>query len=134
VVYCTVRILSAIASAAGFFFITALKNSFLLLAYGINHISLVIGECNPSRLKCSYKKIEGKQVWTHKLVTETTLDKVVEMANLGLSQTDIAKELEVNKSTVSRALKSAKDKGGITEKPRVTQGKKAAARRSDVDN
>jgi len=76
----------------------------------------------------------GNQIWTTKPASESTLDQVVELANLGLSQTDIAKELEINKSTVCRALKAAKDKGLITEKPRGKPGKKATVKRVDIDD
>jgi transposase len=55
------------------------------------------------------------------------------LANLGLSQADIAKELDINKSTVCRAFNSAKEKGSITLKPRSTPGRKPAGKRVDVD-
>jgi hypothetical protein len=77
--------------------------------------------------------IDGKQTWTTKPASESTLDQVVELANLGLSQADIAKELDINKSTVCRAFNSAKEKGSITLKPRSTPGRKPAGKRVDVD-
>lgn len=78
--------------------------------------------------------IDGKQTWITKPASESTFDQVIELANLGLSQTDIAKELDVNKSTVCRAFKTAKDKGLITEKPRGTQGRKPKEKRADIDD
>lgn len=77
--------------------------------------------------------IDGKQTWATKPASESTFGQVVELANLGLSQADIAKELEVNKSTVCRAYNSAKEKGLITEKPRGTPGRKPTGKRADVD-
>jgi AAA domain/MarR family len=78
--------------------------------------------------------IDGKQTWTTKPASESTFDQVVELANLGLSQTDIAKELDINKSNVCRHLKTAKEKGLITEKPRATPGRKSAEKRADIDD
>lgn len=78
--------------------------------------------------------IDGKQIWTTKPASESTFDQVVELANLGgMSQTDIAKELGVDKSTVCRAFKTAKERGLITEKPRATSGKKPKEKRADID-
>jgi DNA-binding XRE family transcriptional regulator len=77
--------------------------------------------------------IDGKQTWTTKPASESTLAQVVELANLGLSQADIAKELEVNKSTVCRAYNAAKEKGLITVKPNSSSGRKPKERRVDID-
>lgn len=70
-------------------------------------------------LEAKLEQISGKQAWTTKPVEETTFDRVVELANEGLSQIEIASELQVNRSTVSRAYRKAtaqglvKPKGGI---------------------
>jgi len=53
----------------------------------------------------------GKQSWVFKDVMETTYERVVELANEGLSQSEIANELEINKSTVSRHMRKAREEG-----------------------
>lgn len=53
------------------------------------------------------------QVWTWRKLEISTYQKVVDLANDGLSPSEIAKELEVNRSTVSRHLKAAKGKGAV---------------------
>ena len=57
----------------------------------------------------------GLQEWTYESVTQSTFDRVVELANEGLSQTDIAKELEINKSNVNRHWKRGEVEGLITK-------------------
>jgi putative DNA primase/helicase len=56
---------------------------------------------------------EGMAVWTTQPLTEATHDKVVRLAEEGLQQKEIAEELELNKSTVSRHLKRAKASGEL---------------------
>ncbi len=53
------------------------------------------------------------QSWTWRKLEISTYQKVVDLANDGLSPSEIAKELEVNRSTVSRHLKTAKGKGAV---------------------
>jgi hypothetical protein len=62
------------------------------------------------------KDSKGHQVWTIKPIKESTYDQVVEMANLGMSQTEIAKELDFNKSTICRHWNNALRNGEIKEK------------------
>ena len=57
----------------------------------------------------------GAATWTITDIENSVFDKVVELANLGLKQADIASELGVNKSTVSRNLQKAKDAGMLTK-------------------
>lgn len=52
-----------------------------------------------------------KQCWLTKPLEESTFDKVVGLSLEGLKQKDISDELQVNKSTVSRHLRKAKDLG-----------------------
>jgi DNA invertase Pin-like site-specific DNA recombinase len=80
------------------------------------------------------KDSDGKPVWTTKPTTESTYDHVVEMANLGMNQADITKELDVNKSTVCRHWNKAEDRGEIKEKTTRTPRKKTTAKRSDLDD
>lgn len=54
---------------------------------------------------------KGKACWITKSIEESTYDKVVTMLNDGMSQNDIAIELDVNKSTVSRHANKAKEAG-----------------------
>jgi len=54
---------------------------------------------------------EGRQCWLTRTLEESTSDKVTSLFNDGLNQTEIANELGVNKSTVSRHIKSAKYTG-----------------------
>jgi len=55
-------------------------------------------------------------IWTSQDLSESTFDRVVELEREGLSCTEIAGELEVNKSTVSRHLKKARAKGLVSGK------------------
>lgn len=56
---------------------------------------------------------QDNPLWTYSPLENTTFDKVIDLTNEGLSQTEIAQELNLNKSTVSRHLKNARDKGLI---------------------
>jgi hypothetical protein len=53
----------------------------------------------------------GKQIWTTRDIEDATLERVVDLRRGGLRPGEIAKELGVNKSTVSRALKKARELG-----------------------
>ena len=55
----------------------------------------------------------GIQTWAIRLVEESTFDRVVALAKEGLSQKEIAIELDVNKSTVNRHWKKAESRGLI---------------------
>ena len=50
----------------------------------------------------------GKQYWQVKLLEQSTFDKVTDLLNKGLNQAEIAEELNIHKSTVSRHVKNAK--------------------------
>ncbi|WP_052700271.1 AAA family ATPase [Methylocucumis oryzae] len=76
--------------------------------------------------------ISGNQTWAIKMVEDSTIDQVIELTNLGLSQTEIANELGINKSNVSRALKKAKDDGLIRESASKSK-KKPTPKRVDLD-
>ncbi len=55
-----------------------------------------------------------KQEWATRTIEESTFDRVVALANEeGLSQKEIADELNVNKSTVSRHYRRARNEGKI---------------------
>ncbi len=53
----------------------------------------------------------GRQSWQTRTVEDSTYQRVIELLNEGLSQAEIARELEVNRSTVSRHVKRAKAEG-----------------------
>jgi predicted ATP-dependent serine protease len=53
--------------------------------------------------------------WHVKDAEVSNFEKVVELTNEGLNQKEISEELELNKSTVSRHQKNARNKGLITE-------------------
>ena len=57
--------------------------------------------------------IDGSQLWAYSSLEESTFTRVVGLANDGLSQADIAKELDVHRSTVCRHFKKAKIDGLI---------------------
>jgi AAA domain len=59
---------------------------------------------------------EGITTWTWRRVSDSTFDRVVSLANEGLSQAEISNELGVNRSNVSRAWRKASDEGLITSK------------------
>ncbi|EIC30579.1 MULTISPECIES: AAA family ATPase [Methylomicrobium] len=75
----------------------------------------------------------GRQAWTTKTATESTFEQVVELANLGLSQGDIAVELGINKSSVCRHIQKAKGDGLIVERPKKPANS-TRARRADIDD
>ncbi len=83
------------------------------------------------------QKISGKQEWTTRTIEDSTYDQVIELNGLGLSVTDMANELGINKSNVSRALKKAAEDGKIKPKSNVfpikKQGK-TSPRRKDIDD
>lgn len=55
----------------------------------------------------------GRQTWATRTLEDSTHDRVVDLAREGLSQTDIAAELGINKSNVSRHLKKARELGEL---------------------
>lgn len=56
---------------------------------------------------------KGICTWAWRKVADSTFDRVVSLANEGLSQSEIANELEVNRSTVSRAWRKAEAEGKL---------------------
>ena len=51
--------------------------------------------------------------WEYKSLEDSTFEKVCKLANEGLEQYEIAKDLEINKSTVSRYCRRGKEEGLI---------------------
>lgn len=61
--------------------------------------------------------LEGDETqarWTWKTAENSTFDRVVSLANEGLKPSEIATELAVNKSTVSRHMRKARELGMVT--------------------
>ena len=54
---------------------------------------------------------QGRPTWAIRDVEDSTLDRVVKLANDGLKMREIAEELGVHKSNVSRAMKRARSMG-----------------------
>jgi len=64
---------------------------------------------------------ETKAAWTWSTVEASTFDRVVSLAREGLKPGEIATELEINKSTVSRHMRRARNEGVI---PPASNGEK----------
>jgi hypothetical protein len=71
----------------------------------------------------------GASTWAWKSVVESTFDRVVSLANEGLSQSEIAAELNLHRSNISRAWRKA-DQDGLIEKRATTKGRNQYASRS----
>lgn len=56
----------------------------------------------------------GKQFWSIKSVEESTYEKVVKLFNEGMSQTEIATEISIHKSNVSRYITRAREENLLT--------------------
>jgi hypothetical protein len=63
--------------------------------------------------QAQFKEIDSLMSWTYKDLEDVTSLKVIELDKLGYTQNEIALELGVNKSTVSRHLKAAREAGKI---------------------
>ncbi len=55
----------------------------------------------------------GRMAWSIRAVDDRTFDRVVAMLNEGMTQKEIAEELQINKSNVSRHAKKAKTMGMV---------------------
>lgn len=55
----------------------------------------------------------GEQRWATRSVEAAGESKMLELAGIGMSQAEIARELEVHRSTVSRALRKAEQEGRL---------------------
>lgn len=63
-------------------------------------------------LECTLTtKSDGTQHWATRTVEAASDGQMIELAELGLTQAEIARELDVHRSTVLRALKRAQDEG-----------------------
>jgi len=69
----------------------------------------------------------GRQVWTLTAADDATDERVLELAELGLPQAEIARELGVARSTVMRKLRKAEEEGRYRTKPAKSSKAKRAA-------
>ncbi|MFZ4702715.1 MAG: hypothetical protein ACOYMG_21945, partial [Candidatus Methylumidiphilus sp.] len=76
---------------------------------------------------------KGNQAWAIKTLSESTLERVVELASLGMSQTEIANELNINKSSVCRAYRKAVADDLIQKESKQVKTARVAQKRSDID-
>jgi len=56
---------------------------------------------------------QGRLVWSYRSVEDSTYHRVCKLANEGLEQREIAEELEIHKSSVSRHIKHGRRAGDI---------------------
>ena len=74
----------------------------------------------------------GRQAWTIKPISETTYERVVELANLGMTQKEIADEIGINKSSVCKAWNKGYQCGDIkADRPKSSNKKR---HRRDIDD
>lgn len=66
-------------------------------------------------LEFSLIENNGRAVWAVKSLEISTFERIVSLANEGLSQAEIAAELELNKSNVSRHMRKAKEMNLLTK-------------------
>lgn len=59
---------------------------------------------------------DGCASWSWATLEGSTYQRVIDLANEGLSQSDIARELEVNRSTVNRHYRKAQEAGMVNRK------------------
>lgn len=80
----------------------------------------------------------GGQIWATKPLESSRMEQFIDLAELGMSVTDIAAEVGCNKSTVSRALKKAEEDGLYSPRKKATgKGKVVDIKtreRRDVDD
>lgn len=72
--------------------------------------NLVGGE-DAESIELRLEGTEDRATWNWRTVEASTFDRVVRLANDGLSQAEIAHELEIHKSNVSRHMSSAREQG-----------------------
>jgi hypothetical protein len=68
---------------------------------------------------------DGTQAWMLRKVVDATDAQIIDMVGLGMSCTDIAVELGVNKSTTSRAMRRLRDEGQLP--PETSRRKRGVA-------
>ena len=76
-------------------------------------------------LEVTLNTVSGSQQWDTRTVEVASDTQMIELANLGLCQADIAKELGVNRSTVCRGLGKATEEGRYTPKQKMPKPSKS---------
>jgi DNA-binding transcriptional ArsR family regulator len=69
-------------------------------------------EANPFEASLAIDE-KGVRTWATKSLEDSTFEQVISLSHDGLQQNDIAEELGLNKSTISRHLKRAREQGRI---------------------
>jgi hypothetical protein len=64
-------------------------------------------------LEAQLTTIDGRRCWTWRTLEDGTYERVIVLLNDGISQADIAQELEVNPSAVSRYARKARNGGRL---------------------
>ena len=59
---------------------------------------------------------DGATTWTTRKVVDAMDERIVEMVELGMNGNEMAVEMDVDKSTISRALRRLRDEGRVPEK------------------
>ena len=59
---------------------------------------------------------DGGERWSVMALEASTYDRVVDLTGLGMSQTEIARELGINRSNVSRNIRKARECGDLSHK------------------
>lgn len=65
---------------------------------------------------------DGQSMWAWRSVSESTYDRVISLANDGLTQAEIAEELGINKSNISRAWRKA-EAAGLLQNTATAKGR-----------
>jgi hypothetical protein len=87
-------------------------------------------DVHPIEAKFTVDK-KGKSTWVWRKVSESTYDRVVSLANEGLSQAEIAEELGIHRSNISRAWGKAEGAGLIKNKtPEKARGQQQQRNRN----
>lgn len=79
---------------------------------------------------CLETDATGRQRWATRTVEAVGESKMLELAGMGLSQAEIARELNVHRSTVSRALRKAEQEGRLMPPSIPVVAKPARAKRT----
>lgn len=72
--------------------------------------------------------MSGRHVWTWRKVTESTFDRIVDLLNEGLTRAEVADELQVNRSTVTKAARKAEAQGLVKS---ISTGKRREGNRDE---
>lgn len=69
---------------------------------------------------------DGTQAWATRKVMDATDAQIIEMSGLGMAMAEIANELGVNKSTISRAMRRLREEGKLPLDNAKSKGRRSA--------